>query len=73
MSAILTKAAQRLPVEERIALVEQIWDTIAAESENLELTAAQKQELDRRIDSFQENPHAGRTWEAIKSEFLDSE
>ena len=37
-----------------------------------ELTEAQKQELDRRIQSSQQNPQAGRSWEDIKSEFIDS-
>ncbi len=34
------------PVEERIKLVEDLWDSIAAEQEKLPLTAAQKTELD---------------------------
>jgi len=29
-------------------------------------------EIDRRIQSLQENPQAGRSWEDIKSEFLNS-
>jgi putative addiction module component (TIGR02574 family) len=37
-----------------------------------ELTDAQKQELDRRIQASQQNPQAGRSWEDIKSEFLNS-
>ena len=42
------------------------------ENECVELTDAQKQELDRRIQSAQQNPQVGRTWEEIKSEFLNS-
>ncbi|MFN2513221.1 MAG: addiction module protein [Pyrinomonadaceae bacterium] len=72
MSLNLTEEARKLPVAERIALVEEIWDSIAEENGCFELTDAQKEELDRRIKSFQENPHAGRTWEDIKSEFLNS-
>ena len=72
MSSNLTEEAKKLPVPERIALVEEIWDSIAEDNGCFELTDAQKQELDRRIQSQQENPHIGRTWEEIKSEFLNS-
>lgn len=72
MSSNLTEEAKKLPVDERIALVEEIWDSIAEENGCFELTDAQKRELDRRIQSLQENPQAGRSWEDIKSEFLSS-
>jgi putative addiction module component (TIGR02574 family) len=72
MSSNLTEEAKKLPVDEPIALVEEIWDSIAEENGCFELTDTQKQELDRRIQSFQQNPEAGRSWEDIKSEFLNS-
>ena len=72
MSSDLTEEAKKLPVDERIALVEEIWDSIAEDNGCFELTDAQKQELDRRIQSIQQNPQAGRSWEDIKSEFLKS-
>jgi putative addiction module component (TIGR02574 family) len=39
----------RLGVEERIALVEEIWDSIAADSAAVPLTTPQRDELDRRL------------------------
>ena len=39
----------QLPREQRIALVLDIWDTIAAESGQPLLTDAQRRELERRI------------------------
>ena len=51
---------------------EELWDSIAEENVCFGLTDAQKQELDRRIQSLQENPQAGRSWEDIKLEFLKS-
>ena len=72
MSSNLSEEAKKLPLDERIALVEQIWDSIAEENGCFELTEAQKQELDRRIQSAQQNPQAGRSWEEIKTEFLKS-
>ncbi len=72
MSSNLTEEAKKLPVDERIALVEEIWDSIAEDNGCFELTEAQKQELELRIQSQQENPHCGRSWDAIKAEFLNS-
>jgi len=71
MLSNLIEEAKKLPVDEQIALVEEIWDSIAEDNGCFELTEAQKQELDRRIQSSQQNPHAGRSWEDIKSDFLN--
>ena len=72
MSSNLTKEAKKLSVAERILLVEEIWDSIAEDNGCFELSEAQKQELDRRLESFRLNPSQGRTWEEIKAEFLNS-
>jgi putative addiction module component (TIGR02574 family) len=55
-----------LSVEERINLVQDIWDSIAAEQGCAELTEAQRQELDRRIDSDESDPDNVMTWQDIK-------
>jgi len=40
----------RLPVEERLALVEQIWDSIATHSSAEPLTESQRTELQKRLE-----------------------
>ena len=72
MSSNLTAQVKKLSIPERLALVEEIWDSIAEDNGCFELTEAQKQELDRRIESFRANPSQGRTWEEIKNDFLNS-
>lgn len=54
-----TKPPQ-LPVEERIKLVEDLWDSIAADQQALRLTAEQKAELDRRLDAYEIDKSPGR-------------
>jgi putative addiction module component (TIGR02574 family) len=72
MSSNLAEEAKKLSLPERIALVEEIWDSIAEDNGCFELTEDQKKELDRRLESFRTNPSPGRTWEEIKKEFLNS-
>jgi putative addiction module component (TIGR02574 family) len=56
-----------LSIEERIHLVQAIWDSIAAEQAYPDLTEPQKQELDYRIDDYETNPDNVLTWEEIKA------
>ena len=60
----------RLPVDERIKLVEDIWDSIAAESDSVKLSPEQRSELDRRIENYKKDPSGTIPWESIKSEAL---
>jgi putative addiction module component (TIGR02574 family) len=56
-----------LPVEERIQLVEDVWDSIAEAPEATSLTEEQKAELDRRLEAYHKNPSAGSPWESVKN------
>jgi putative addiction module component (TIGR02574 family) len=56
-----------LSIEERISLVQDIWDSIAAEQASTDLTEMQKQELDRRTADYEMNPDNVTTWEEIKA------
>jgi putative addiction module component (TIGR02574 family) len=56
-----------LKIEERIRLVQAIWDSIAAEQAYGDLTEHQKKELDHRIDDYELNPDNVLTWEEIKA------
>jgi putative addiction module component (TIGR02574 family) len=61
----------KLSVSERIQLVEDIWDSIAAEaSETLELSQAQKDELHRRVAAHRADPSTAVPWEQVKSRWF---
>ena len=49
-----------LPIEQRIRLVEDLWDSIAADQRALSLTDEQKAELDRRLDAYEADGIKGR-------------
>ena len=50
-----------LPLDERLRLVEDLWDSIAAEAEALALTDAQRKELDRRLEAHEAEQSPGRS------------
>lgn len=59
-----------LPVPQRIALVEQIWDSIAEDERRFELTDAQKAELDRRLARRASADAHGSDWPDVKRRLL---
>ena len=58
---------ERLGIEERLTLVEELWDSIAADSSTVPLTEAQRTELDRRIAEHEANPDDVVPWEEVKT------
>ncbi len=65
--ALKSLGIDQLSVAQRILLVEEIWDSIAAEAEQAPLSEAQMQDLQRRLDLYAENPRAGSSWEVVKA------
>ncbi len=52
----------KLSIPERIQLVEDIWDTIASETESIDLTEDEKKIIDERLDAYHKNPDEGSPW-----------
>ena len=57
---------RKLSVVERIKLVDEIWDSIAEEQAQVEITEAQREEIDRRLLSYREGRERGIPWEVVK-------
>jgi putative addiction module component (TIGR02574 family) len=55
-----------LTVAERIQMVQDIWDSIAAVPEAVPLSEDQKRELDRRLEAYHLNPDAGSPWVEVR-------
>jgi putative addiction module component (TIGR02574 family) len=56
----------RLTPPERLALISQLWDSL--EDDRLPLTAAQREELDRRLATLDQDRREGVTWAALQAE-----
>jgi putative addiction module component (TIGR02574 family) len=59
---------KQLPVEDRIRIVEDLWDSIASDQNALPLTSEQMAELDRRLDAYETDGNLGRPAADIISE-----
>jgi putative addiction module component (TIGR02574 family) len=71
MSTELSDILQ-MSVAERIQLVEDIWDSIAASPESIPITDVQKEELDRRLQAYTQNPGEGVSWDELKEKVRKS-
>lgn len=66
MSNVPIEQLLKLSVAERIQLVEDLWDSIAADPEALPLTDAQRAELDRRVAEHEADPGSAIPWEQVR-------
>lgn len=62
----------RLSVEDRAALAEAIWESVAREVEREPLLEAQRQELERRLADSIARPNAVTPWEVVKARALEA-
>ena len=56
----------KLSVAERIQLVEDLWDSVAADPTNVPLTEAQKKELRARVAEHKADPESAIPWEEVR-------
>lgn len=55
----------KLSIPERIQLVEDIWDTIAIEYDQVKLTEEEKRIIDERLELYHQNPRLGSSWDEV--------
>lgn len=56
-----------LNVEERLELIESLWESLVVDPSNIPVTDAQKQMLDERLDEIDAGDDAGIPWEDVKA------
>lgn len=60
----------KLSVDEKIVLVNAIWDSIAAEPHPPLLTEEQRRELERRLQDAKQNPNDVVSWDEVRDAAL---
>jgi len=71
MSKVPIEELLELSVYERIQMVEDLWDSIAAEQESIPVTDAQKQELRRRLDEHEADPDSAIPWTEVRERLFE--
>jgi putative addiction module component (TIGR02574 family) len=56
-----------LSAEEKLALIERLWSSIASDPDVLPLSEADRAELDRRLAAIERDPSATVTWDELRS------
>jgi len=70
MHTIMTDI-KKLPISERIQLVEDIWNSIGEEPPfPLELSAQEQDELHRRYAAHQADPSTGIPWKQVRTKIF---
>ena len=59
-----------LSMDEKLELIDELWESVISDQENLKLTEAQKQELDRRLAKYEIDKDEGDDWEVVKKRIL---
>jgi putative addiction module component (TIGR02574 family) len=55
----------KLSPEERLDLIEELWDSLSADPAKIPLTNAQAKELDRRLDEMDRDDTLGIPWDTV--------
>lgn len=64
----MNSTLKQLSVDERIRLVEDLWDSIAVDQSAIPLSSEQKTELDRRLDAYEADGNPGKPSKEVISE-----
>jgi putative addiction module component (TIGR02574 family) len=68
MDETLVTELLKLTPAERIQLAEELWDSVAADPENLPaLSDAQRAEIQRRLDEHDRDPTTPIAWEELRA------
>ncbi len=60
----------RLTPADKLLLVSELWDDLAAHPAEVPVSREQLAELDRRLEAYHRDPSQVTTWEAIRERLL---
>ena len=59
-----------LPAAERVEIAQRIWESVIEHPEAVQLSTAQREELERRWLTFEQTPDEGEPWEDVERSLL---
>jgi len=66
------KEILELSVSDRLQIVGDSWNSIAADSAKLPISDDLRLELDRRLEAYEKDPKAGVIWEDLETRLIKS-
>ncbi|MDJ0580097.1 addiction module protein [Crocosphaera sp.] len=72
MNKILSKQISSLTIPEKLELIADVWDSIIIDDTQVPLTKYQKQELGRRLASYDNIKNTGLSWEEVKQRIMEN-
>ena len=66
MDPALRDRVRELTLPERLELISELWQSI--ETDQIQVTAADRDLLDERVADLRDRPEAGRPWDEIEAE-----
>ena len=59
------------PTEQRIAFVQDLWNQIAQDPDNVSVPESHKRILSERLEEYRRNPQAGKPWSEVRDQILE--
>jgi len=66
MGEIKIADIKAMTVEQRLDLIEQVWDTLVETPDAIPVPDWHKDALEKRLQAFEENPEAGASWDEVE-------
>lgn len=66
MASTSTNDLTKLPVADRLRLIEELWDSLDADIEELPIPDCHREELDRRLDALDDGTSVGAPWDEVR-------
>lgn len=65
MGEIKTADILAMSIEQRLELIERVWDTLADTPEKVPVPAWHLEAIDKALDAHERDPDAGTSWEEV--------
>jgi len=56
-----------LSMAEKIELIDELWDSVIQDQNNVPITDAQRVELDKRLAAYEIDKDQGKSWEVVRN------
>ncbi|HBE21661.1 MAG TPA: addiction module protein [Cyanobacteria bacterium UBA11149] len=70
MNSLFSEQVLPVTIAEKLQLIEDIWNSVVIEADQIPLNQSQEQELDPRLASYQNIQNRGESWEIVRQRII---